>query len=326
MDLVRDIVDFFTAKAIDSTKYDAIKQVCIKSSPNKSFYEIGLLSSNDYLLYIGETKTINGIKKEQVSISSAILETVLRLMNDKQIINNLFGPSERYMVNEELAKYLYDGDWLLNYILGFNYIAEKYSKSVFKIEHIDKNDDPSIGTGFLFNFTKHNESIINSIIITNKHVVEGAKIINLFDSTDEQITYKEIIQSKNIDVAAIILNKPIILPSFNLGLELEVLSEIITIGYPSIPMTREAYQVFHKGEINSNVEDYRGNKLFLFSAKTSSGNSGGPIIDEMGRILGIVTQDLFEEELLLKKGKPPYYAGIPSEQIRNFLNEFISTV
>lgn len=34
--------------------------------------------------------------------------------------------------------------------------------------------------------------------------------------------------------------------------------------------------------------------------------------------------DLFEEELLLKKGKPPYYAGISSKRIVDFF--YLSTV
>lgn len=90
-------------------------------------------------------------------------------------------------------------------------------------------------------------------------------------------------------------------------------------------MTKHSYQVYHKGELNSFVEDYRENQLFLFSAKTSSGNSGSPIIDKYGMVIGIVTEELFEQELFYEKGKLPYYAGIPTEEIIKSVNEYIFT-
>lgn len=332
--LVMEIVEFFTAKAVNQIKYKEISDICLKyavkekDSKHETLLRCGLLSINDYLSYVSETKIVNGVRVEQVSVAMPIVETVLRLMSDKFILNsnNFLRNSQTYSVNDELTIYLYKYDFLLNYILGFIYIAEKYRQSVFKVEHIDGQDRPSIGTGFLYSFKKNNENTINSMIITNKHVIEGAKKINLYDVDNKKIGFKGINKSNNMDVAAIILNEPVHFPSFNFGFEFNVLDEIITMGYPSIPMTRDAYQVLHKGEINSKVEDYQGNRLFLFSAKTSSGNSGSPIIDEIGRVIGIVTQELFEEELLLKKGKPPYYAGIPASEIVEFLNEFVSTI
>lgn len=86
-------------------------------------------------------------------------------------------------------------------------------------------------------------------------------------------------------------------------------------------MTKYAYQVYHKGEINSHIEDYFGNKLFLFSAKTSPGNSGGPIIERSGMVIGIVTEMLFEQEEFFQKGILPYSAGIPATKIIDFLND-----
>jgi len=110
-------------------------------------------------------------------------------------------------------------------------------------------------------------------------------------------------------------------PTFHLNTDINILTEIITIGYPSIPMTNGSYQICHKGEINSFVEDYQSNKKFLFSAKTSSGNSGSPIIDKYGMVVGIVSEELFQQNEFYTKGKLPYYAGIPTIEIIKSLNE-----
>ena len=77
----------------------------------------------------------------------------------------------------------------------------------------------------------------------------------------------------------------------------------------------------HKGEINAYGHDLMGNCLLLITAKTSSGNSGSPIIDKYGMVMGIIAQDLFEQDQFVNKGKLPYYAGIPTTEIINSLNE-----
>lgn len=98
------------------------------------------------------------------------------------------------------------------------------------------------------------------------------------------------------------------------------LSDIITIGYPAIPMTREAYQVYHKGEVNGHVKDYFGHETFLFSAKTSPGNSGSPIVDSNGMVCGIVTQEYFEKEKFKENGQLPYYSAYSANLIIESFN------
>ena len=85
------------------------------------------------------------------------------------------------------------------------------------------------------------------------------------------IDHNNIIMDPKRDLAIIELVSDFDLGSFHIYPEVKELSEIITIGYPKIPLSRYAYQVYHKGEITSHIEDYFGNKLFLFSAKTSPG-------------------------------------------------------
>ena len=129
------------------------------------------------------------------------------------------------------------------------------------------------------------------------------------------------VSSDKTDLAILELNKaPGDAKPFCLNADLKVITDILTIGYPPVPTTRGSYPLFHRGEVNSKVESYWGHNLFLFSAKTNPGNSGSPVIDGDGTILGIVTEQLEEQEGY-KKGKLPYYAAIPSTQILGFLTE-----
>ncbi len=48
------------------------------------------------------------------------------------------------------------------------------------------------------------------------------------------------------------------------------------------------------------------------------------MIDEYGSVLGIITQEFFEEEQFKNKGKPPYYAAIKALDIIKFLTAIIN--
>jgi S1-C subfamily serine protease len=57
-----------------------------------------------------------------------------------------------------------------------------------------------------------------------------------------------------------------------------------------------------------------------FSAKTAPGNSGGPLINRAGLVVGVVTEEL-QSEYAAGKGVQPYFAAIPSAQIVAFVQE-----
>ena len=154
------------------------------------------------------------------------------------------------------------------------------------------------------------------MIITNEHVVSNPKKLRLLDVNEKEYEFELLWSDSEKDVAFLELKIPY--PKDNILFfenKISILSEIITIGYPYIPRTIAPYQVLHKGEVNSFVQDYKRNNLFLISAKTSSGNSGSPVLDKNGRVIGMLVEELFEEESWKTQGKPPYFAVIPSSEI-----------
>lgn len=55
--------------------------------------------------------------------------------------------------------------------------------------------------------------------------------------------------------------------------------------------------VCERGEVvNDSISDYSTNdEFFVYSATTRPGNSGGPIVAQDGRVVGIVAQDVLDE-------------------------------
>lgn len=323
IDLVGKIIDFFTSELTNPTKFNHIKQT-LKELPynmmKNQFTDLGYFSHSDFALYLTHQKEIPKMGLD---------ENAVRLVLDSLISNGLLislsellskGVIKSYKATN-YAKYLYDRNVIQNLVFGWTFIIDNYSNSVLKIENKNKLGDYSIGTGFYINFLENDVSI--PIIVTNKHVFKDASKIRVLTKDEIEINHNSIILDDKRDIGFIILSKLLNSKSFWLELHSEVLSDIITIGYPSIPMTKYAYQVYHKGEINSFIEDYQENKLFIVSAKTSSGNSGSPIIDKHGMVVGIITEELFEKEQFYIKGKLPYYAGIPSTEILKSLEENI---
>lgn len=276
---------------------------------------MGYLAVTDYLFYMTDKNLVG----EGISIE--IIEVTVKLLEEKRIIiPQVLNINKVYAANGKYTKTICDLDLTFNILFGFNYIIEKYQQSVVKIENINKVGDSSIGTGFVIKYGIH------QLIITNKHVIDESKKLNILTKDDSIINYETPFLDPKRDIAIIPIKNKIDVVEFYLSLNIEILSDIITIGYPSIPMTKLAYQVYHKGEVNSFVEDYYDNKLFIISAKTSSGNSGSPVIDKSGMVIGIVTEELFEKDLFKDKGKLPYYAAIPTEEIYVVISNYLNII
>ena len=80
----------------------------------------------------------------------------------------------------------------------------------------------------------------------------------------------------------------------------------------------------HKGQINGLLKVRNSESSYLvISAKTSPGNSGGPVINEMGKTVGIVTES-GESVTIYDKDSPDFdrfFYAIPTDKIMWFLNE-----
>lgn len=312
----RKVMKFFLSKIIEPSLFENIKTTLLKegqSIEEQNRIKGGMFSLWEFGFYYGSYSRLPA----NITIAKLVQHFMLEPTEFK------IHQFQYYHINERYVESLFKLEIIENLIYGFQYIISKYKNSVFKIENTDRYGDKGIGTGYLVKLHS------NLIIVTNDHVVANNNGLKLFSVNDEEYDFDLIYENKSKDIAFLKLNlSKGSFEKFNkshfpipIKQQIEPLKEIITIGYPTIPLSKESYQVYHKGEINSLIEDYNGNKLFIISAKTSSGNSGSPVIDNSGMVLGTITRELFDKGELEKKGKLPYYAVIPSIETLNCASE-----
>ena len=165
-----------------------------------------------------------------------------------------------------------------------------------------KPDDPimastSTGSGFFV--------AGEGLILTNSHVVEDAKEIFVTTSSGDRLGAKIVAQSRSTDLA--LLKVPyangtyLSLASANSA---SIGDDIFTVGYPSPGLLGNEAK-YSEGVINS-LSGIQGDATFFqISAPIQPGNSGGPLVDRDGNVIGIVTATAAVSSFLRNTGTLP---------------------
>jgi S1-C subfamily serine protease len=75
-----------------------------------------------------------------------------------------------------------------------------------------------------------------------------------------------------------------------------VLSKVLVMGYPRIPLSREIVLVTYPGEVSAVVDTFGGrHPYFVISLVARGGFSGGSVISEHDFLLGVVTQAMVQD-------------------------------
>ena len=146
------------------------------------------------------------------------------------------------------------------------------------------------GSGFALN---------NGYIVTNNHVVEGADVIYIKGiKGDYSIKYKArvVVSDKSNDIAIIQIDDSkfkgfgVVPYSIKRGMT-EVGSYVWTIGYPLTTIMGEEIK-FTDGRISSKTGIQGDMSMYQISVPLQPGNSGGPLFDKNGYVIGITTAKL----------------------------------
>lgn len=82
-----------------------------------------------------------------------------------------------------------------------------------------------------------------------------------------------------------------------------VLSEVLLLGYPRIPLSREPVLTAALGHVNAIIDRYLGpHPFFIVSCMARGGFSGGPAISEYGFLLGVITSSFVADDQELELG------------------------
>lgn len=187
----------------------------------------------------------------------------------------------------------------------------------------EKQQILSIATGFMFGSSGY--------ILTNYHVVRGAKSIKIKYHNGEKVTAEVIIKDSQNDIAFL---KPKSIPNIrtiNLSLadssSVRLGDKVFTLGYPIANILGENLK-YSEGVINSLSGVGDDPKVFQISIPTQHGNSGGPLFNQRYEVIGIVSSSLDEAKTQQVMGITPQNVNfaIKSSFVRNMLSMLPETL
>ena len=163
-------------------------------------------------------------------------------------------------------------------------------------------------------------------ILTNKHVIENMNYVMVRNGLGETRAVKSIVEAKNDDLAILELEKAF--PSeYSFSIEefqnIQTGEEIFVMGYPMA----STFGSFHPTITTGIVSNAKGfgemEGEFQITAKVHPGNSGGPIFDKQGAIVGVATGGIDKKVILDEDGFIPdgINYGVSTERILRFLKE-----
>ena len=147
------------------------------------------------------------------------------------------------------------------------------------------------GTGFMFGSKDY--------VITNWHVIRGAKNIKVKFLNGEKINSEVILKDSQNDIAFLKLERPPQLPQSDLKVgdssKVRMGDRVFTIGYPAHWVMGQNPK-YTEGVVNalSGIKD--DPTVFQISVQIQPGNSGGPLFNESGKVIGI-TQSTLDPQL-----------------------------
>ncbi len=138
----------------------------------------------------------------------------------------------------------------------------------------------STGSGFYINFKGH--------VITNSHVVDDCKKINTLHGGQRTNTTVVINDPRN-DLALLKTDKqPKTIAYFRSGRGVRAGEDILAFGYPFQDVLSDELKIT-KGMVNALSGFNNDSRFMQISAPVQPGNSGGPLLDQAGNVVGVVT-------------------------------------
>ena len=145
-------------------------------------------------------------------------------------------------------------------------------------------------------------------IVTNRHVVEGGKEFAVRTGLGEIIKAKVLFMSASDDLAVLELDKPLAsdrsIPA-NAYSKPGVGRNVVVMGYPLWSMLGQGAPSLTNGMVSkrTGLQDDKG--TFQITAKVNKGNSGGPVFDLSGNVVGITVGKLDTKKIQDEQGFIP---------------------
>lgn len=179
-------------------------------------------------------------------------------------------------------------------------------------EKEEKQNATYTGTGFFVNPAGY--------LITNAHVIEDKTHVAIRDSKGKFYKASVVAQDKENDFA--LLHAEGSFQSLRIVDSDQALKgqHVFTVGYPQISIQGNESKVTD-GIINSFSGIKNENNWFQISVPIQGGNSGGPLVNENGEVIGVIVASLNDEKFYSKTGSMPQNVNyaIKSKVLIHFL-------
>ncbi len=148
-----------------------------------------------------------------------------------------------------------------------------------------RNPNPDYrATGFLIDG--------KGFIVTNAHVVDRMKTIYVENSKGEYFAAQTIYSDANTDLAVLKINDTAYKTIYNLPYSINKTNsnlgeQIFTMGYPRNEI------VYGEGYVSAKSGDEGDSTAYQVSVSVNPGNSGGPVLNKDGQVIGIITSKNF---------------------------------
>ena len=197
-------------------------------------------------------------------------------------------------------------------------LQEIYTRNIDSVVSISCSgyNTASTGTGVILS--------PDGYIVTNAHVVEGAGSITVLLTDDREFTAQIMGSDEISDLAVLHIQAEDLLPAeFGDSTQLRVGDTVAAIGDPLGVKYRGTYTDGIVSAINRDVAmDGRNMTLIQTNAALNSGNSGGPLINCYGQVIGINTMKIgaFTDSA----GVEGIGFAIPSATVKDIVDQLIS--
>ena len=283
---------------------------------------------------LGKVFWLEGNIKEAIRLrkkASEMFKNLGNLKRTEQItswLNTIIKPKIReneHNINEKIVKKINKKDYK-----SYNSKIKSPKKIVLKPNtipeeiFINKNKPAYTGSGFILNNGKW--------VITNRHVIEGSKYIIVRNGLGKvrEVDGVEFPQDQDLDIALLKLKEPFP-SSFSLSIN-DIKKpipgeQIYLMGYPMSSILGRYNPSISQGIVSKISGFGEVDGEFQITAKMNKGNSGGPIFNDRGEIIGVSVGKLNKSEILKNDGFIPedVNIGISGQVVANFLNSSIKT-
>lgn len=170
--------------------------------------------------------------------------------------------------------------------LGKEYIAQFSRPSIFHIVVSGKADKPAAGTGF-FCADAGNRLVTAAHNVIDREIksVEGQYgLLNTVDPIKVRIV-------DGLDLAILDIIAPSSVPSLRIERDKEEILQlrpVYVVGFPQIPQQTLPPVIYRSAEFSGIGQDFKRRETYLITNVTSPGFSGGPVLNDRGRVVGVV--------------------------------------